>query len=130
MEAFSLSSSISIASSSVVKVSNYKHGRLSSQNKSSMVCCQSGNNAIKFSGISSVLTETSPLISPDHGPALMEAESLVLSSNGKDLASPGGQSTSVAEMLDEGIGIVKFLRGKTFLITGATGFLGKGVVFF
>lgn len=28
--------------------------------------------------------------------------------------------------LGEGIGIVRFLRGKQFLITGATGFLGKG----
>ncbi|GFP79850.1 fatty acyl-coa reductase 2 [Phtheirospermum japonicum] len=31
-------------------------------------------------------------------------------------------------MHDEGIGIVKFLRGKTFLITGATGFLGKVLI--
>ncbi|KAI3446393.1 hypothetical protein Pfo_003058 [Paulownia fortunei] len=128
MEAFSLSSSISIAPSGVVKVSNYKHGRLFSKNKKSMICCQSGNHAIKSSGISSVLTETSALISPDHGPALMEAGSLVLSPNGKDLKSPGGQSTSVVEIHDEGIGIVKFLRGKTFLITGATGFLGKVLI--
>lgn len=27
---------------------------------------------------------------------------------------------------DEGIGIVKFIKGKNFFITGATGFLGKG----
>ncbi|KAG6397238.1 hypothetical protein SASPL_143404 [Salvia splendens] len=42
----------------------------------------------------------------------METGSLVLSNNAKD----------------EGIGIVKFLRGKTFLITGATGFLGKVLI--
>ncbi|KAH6785013.1 hypothetical protein C2S51_037468 [Perilla frutescens var. frutescens] len=111
MEAFSLSSSISIASSSVVRASKFKHGRVSSRNRSSMVCCQSGSHAIKSTGISSVLT------SQDHGSPLMEAGSLVLSPNGKDL-----------EMHDEGIGIVKFLRGKTFLITGATGFLGKVLI--
>lgn len=83
-----------------------------------MISCQSGNHAIKSTGISSVLTETSALISQDNGSSLIEAGSLVLSPNGKDL-----------EMHDEGIGIVKFLRGKTFLITGATGFLGKGIVF-
>lgn len=83
-----------------------------------MISCQSGNHAIKSTGISSVLTETSALISQDNGSALIEAGSLVLSPNGKEL-----------EMHDEGIGIVKFLRGKTFLITGATGFLGKGTVF-
>ncbi|KAL2228298.1 fatty acyl-CoA reductase 2 [Sesamum indicum] len=118
MEAFSLSSSISIASGRVTKVYNYKHGRLFSGNKKSMVYCQSGNHAIKSSGISSVLTETSALISADHGPALMEG-SLVLSPNGKDLD---------VEMHDEGLGIVKYLRGKTFLLTGATGFLGKVLV--
>lgn len=80
-----------------------------------MICCQSSNHAIKSSAISSVFTEKSALISTDHAPGLIEAGSLVLSSNGKDL-----------EIHEEGIGIVKFLRGKTFLITGATGFLGKG----
>ncbi|KAL0428643.1 UNVERIFIED_CONTAM: Fatty acyl-CoA reductase 2 [Sesamum latifolium] len=45
--------------------------------------------------------------------------SLVLSPNGKDLD---------VEMHDQGLGIVKYLRGKTFLLTGATGFLGKVLV--
>ncbi|KAK6117507.1 hypothetical protein DH2020_048727 [Rehmannia glutinosa] len=110
MEAFSLSSSISnIASKNVVKVASYNLFSSKSK-KSMMISCQSGNHAIKSSGISSVLTEKSPLI--------MESGSLVLSPNGKDLVS----------MHDEGIGIVKFLRGKTFLITGATGFLGKVLI--
>lgn len=122
MEAFSLSSSISIASrSSVVKVSSGR--RFFPKSRKSTVCCQSGNHAIKSTGISSVLTETSALVSTD---SLIEAGSLVLSSNG---VATGEKSTSVVEMHDEGIGIVKFLRGKTFLITGATGFLGKGSVF-
>ncbi|KAG6413600.1 hypothetical protein SASPL_126314 [Salvia splendens] len=109
MEAVSLNSSISYG----VKASNFNHRRLLTRRRRSMVCCQTGSHAIKSTGISSVLTETSSaLISQDHGPALMETGSLVLSPNGKD----------------EGIGIVKFLRGKTFLITGATGFLGKVLI--
>ncbi|PIN07802.1 Acyl-CoA reductase [Handroanthus impetiginosus] len=118
MEAFSLSSSISIASRTVAKGSCFKNVKLFPKSKRSTVYCQSGNHAIKSTGISSVLTETSPLISQDHGPALMESGSLVLSPNGKDYV----------EMHDEGIGIAKFLRGKAFLITGATGFLGKVLI--
>ena len=29
----------------------------------------------------------------------------------------------------DGIGIVSYLQGKNYLITGATGFLGKGIYF-
>lgn len=109
MEAFSLIPSISLA---VKAPTTFDRVRLSARAKRSMVCCQTGSHAIKSTGISSVLTETSSLVG-DHGPAVMENGSLVLAPNGKE----------------EGIGIVKFLRGKTFLITGATGFLGKGIVF-
>ncbi|KAL7092754.1 hypothetical protein ACP275_11G001800 [Erythranthe tilingii] len=119
MEAISLSSSSisAIASSGAVKV---KQSLSFSKNKMSVISCQSGSNnnhhAIKSSGgISSVLTESSPspLVS---SPALMGPASLVL--------SPGQ-----VEMHDEGsIGIVKFLKGKTFLITGGTGFLGKVLI--
>ncbi|KAK4392389.1 Fatty acyl-CoA reductase 2 [Sesamum angolense] len=63
-----------------------------------MVYCQSGNHAIKSSGISSVLTETSALISADHGPALMEG-SLVLSPNGKDLDVEMHDEVLVEKML-------------------------------
>ncbi|EYU20678.1 hypothetical protein ABFS82_11G002000 [Erythranthe guttata] len=113
MEAISLSSS---SISAIVKV---KQSLSFSKNKMSVISCQSGTNnnhhAIKSSGISSVLTESSPspLVS---SPALMGPASLVL--------SPGQ-----VEMHDEGsIGIVKFLKGKTFLITGGTGFLGKVLI--
>lgn len=91
-----------------------------------MVYCQgSGGNVVKSSGFSSVLTESA---------ALRDAGSLVLSPNGKsqaeiavkDLVPYGEPSTSLVEVHD-GIGIVKFLRGKGFLITGATGFLAKGI---
>ncbi|KZV37911.1 fatty acyl-CoA reductase 2-like [Dorcoceras hygrometricum] len=115
MEALSLSPSIPIALNSAVKVSNYSKN----QNNKSVVYCQGGNNhARKFSGISSVFTETSSLISSDHAATTFrEAGSLVLSPDGKDV-----------EMNDDGIGIVKFLQGKSFLITGATGFLGKIII--
>lgn len=49
----------------------------------------------------------------------------------KDLA--GTTTTLVGEEEEEdndgGIGIVNFLRGKAFFITGATGFLAKGNIF-
>ncbi|XP_075474241.1 fatty acyl-CoA reductase 2, chloroplastic [Primulina tabacum] len=116
MEALSLSSSIPVVLNGAVNVSDYSKNK---NNKSVVVFCQSGNNhARKFSGISSVFTETSSLISSDHGATtFMEASSLVLSPEGKDV-----------EMHDDGIGIVKFLQGKSFLITGATGFLGKIII--
>ncbi|XP_073150681.1 fatty acyl-CoA reductase 2, chloroplastic-like [Henckelia pumila] len=121
MEALSLSASIPIALNSAVKVSSY--GKINKYNKSMVVYCQSGNNhARKFTGISSVFTETSSLISSDRGATtFMEAGSLVLTPEGKDV-----------EIHDDGIGIgigiVKFLQGKSFLITGATGFLGKIII--
>nr|ACA28679.1 male sterility-related protein [Linum usitatissimum]ACA28680.1 male sterility-related protein [Linum usitatissimum] len=61
------------------------------------------------------------------------ASSLVLSPNGKgqpeiavkDLIPPYGEPTSSSQ---DGIGIVRFLRGKGFFITGATGFLAKVLI--
>jgi fatty acyl-CoA reductase len=103
-----------------------KCDRCSLRRKRSVVYCQgSGGNVVKSSGFSSVLTESA---------ALRDAGSLVLSPNGKsqaeiavkDLVPYGEPSTSLVEVHD-GIGIVKFLRGKGFLITGATGFLAKGI---
>lgn len=100
-----------------------------------MVYCQGGGNVVKSSGFSSALTEREALLSrTDHTSALRDAGSLVLSPNEKsqaeiavkDLAPYGEPSSSLVEV-DDGIGIVKFLRGKGFLVTGATGFLAKGV---
>lgn len=80
------------------------------------VYCQTSGT--KSGNVSSVVTERSSVISSE------TLGSLVLSPNAeikvKDLV-PYGQSRH-----DDGIGITKFLRGKAFLITGATGFLGKG----
>lgn len=83
---------------------------------------------------------SSSLVSAEHGATttLMDAGSLVLSQNGKsqadivvkDLVPYGGPtSTTLIGLEDDGIGIVKFLRGKKFFITGATGFLAKGNLF-
>jgi len=94
-----------------------------------------GGNVIKSSNLSSVLTERSSLVGSDHAATtLMDAGSLVLSQNSKnqadivvkDIVPYGGPTTTTLIGLDDGIGIVKFLRGKKFFVTGATGFLAKG----
>ena len=89
---------------------------------------------VKSSGFSSALTETEALLRTDHSAALRDAGSLVLSPNGKNQAEiavkdlmPYGEPSSSLVEVDDGIGIVKFLRGKGFLVTGATGFLAKGL---
>ncbi|QCE05335.1 fatty acyl-CoA reductase 2 [Vigna unguiculata] len=105
----------------------------SSRRKTNVVYCQGGGNVIKSSGFSSVLTERSSLVGTDNNAAatLMEAGNLVLSQNVKNQAEivvkdlmPYGAPTTLIG-LEDGIGIVKFLRGKKFFITGATGFLAK-----
>ncbi|KAK4373040.1 hypothetical protein RND71_008424 [Anisodus tanguticus] len=123
MEAMSTLSFSSVISKTVMKLS--KNCRWSPPMKvDNMVYCQSsGTNAIKSGNLSSVITERSS----EHSTAL---GSLVLTPNGssndeikvKDLV-PYGQYRH-----DDGIGITKFLRGKAFLITGATGFLGKVLI--
>ncbi|KAJ1423306.1 hypothetical protein SESBI_12517 [Sesbania bispinosa] len=105
--------------------------------KTNVVFCQGGGNVIKSSGgLSSVLTERSSLVNTDHAATLMDAGSLVLSQNGKsqaeigvkDLVPYGGPTSTTLIGLEDGIGIVKFLRGKKFFITGATGFLAKVLI--
>ncbi|XP_048235859.1 fatty acyl-CoA reductase 2, chloroplastic-like [Ricinus communis] len=122
---------------------------------SSVVYCQGGGGgggggggkAIRSSGFSSVLTERSSSSSSSsslvgdqgHSSSVMDtARSLVVSSpNGKgqpEIAmkdfepyNDGLTSSSLIDMRD-GIGIVKFLRGRGFFITGATGFLAKVLI--
>lgn len=132
--------SSSIAPKGLAKESNKGVDRVNilKRKKLSVVHCQGSEYTIKSSGVSSVLMEGSALVSKDHGAALMDAGSLVFSPNGKtqggeigakELAPYGGPTatTSLMDMQDDGIGIVKFLRGKDFFITGATGFLAKGI---
>uniref|UniRef100_A0A2K2A4W9 Fatty acyl-CoA reductase n=1 Tax=Populus trichocarpa TaxID=3694 RepID=A0A2K2A4W9_POPTR len=82
----------------------------------------------------SILTERSAVGSgQDHNAAVRDSGSLVLSPNGKgqpeiavtDLVPCGGPTSSSLVETQDGIGIVKFLRGKCFFISGATGFLAK-----
>lgn len=87
--------------------------------------CQSGGNAV-----------TSPSVEIK-GAALMDGKSMVLSPNGKknqgevnavkELVPYTAPPTSLMER-DDGIGIVKFLKGKVLFITGATGFLAKVLI--
>ncbi|MCL7042772.1 hypothetical protein MKW94_018149 [Papaver nudicaule] len=114
--------------------------------KSMVVFCQSSNGNVKTSnGLPSILTERSPALSSvpttvaaavDHGTATIDAGSLVLSSqntaNQEDVALkdlvPYKRINNTFMEFPEGIGIVRFLRGKKLLITGATGFLGKVLI--
>jgi fatty acyl-CoA reductase len=110
----------SVAPIKPLRVSD-KRDCCSLRRKKSVVYCQGGGNVVKSSGFSSALTEREALLSrTDHTSALRDAGSLVLSPNEKSQAE-------IAVQVDDGIGIVKFLRGKGFLVTGATGFLAKGV---
>lgn len=102
------------------------------------VYCQSGGGkAIRSSGFPSVLTERSAVVSDqEHIASVRDAGSLVLSPNErgqpeiavKDLVPYGGPTSSSLLEMQDGIGIVKYLRGKGFFISGATGFLAKGIV--
>jgi fatty acyl-CoA reductase len=124
----------SVAPIKPLRVSD-KRDCCSLRRKKSVVYCQGGGNVVKSSGFSSALTEREALLSrTDHTSALRDAGSLVLSPNEKSQAeiavkdlAPYGEPSSSLVQVDDGIGIVKFLRGKGFLVTGATGFLAKGV---
>ncbi|XP_048321564.2 fatty acyl-CoA reductase 2, chloroplastic isoform X2 [Ziziphus jujuba] len=94
------------------------------KNKNTFFCHGGGNDLIKTNGISYVLTKRSPsdsLARRDHSNASEIAE------NYKMVPCARKSSTSLLE-INDGIGIVKFLRGKRFFITGATGFLAKVLI--
>lgn len=95
----------------------------SSNNNNNNKDIQSRKNS---SWVSSLSKGRSTLISTENSAAVMEAEIAV-----KDLVPYNGgvgTTTITAPLIElqEGIGIVKFLRGKRLFITGATGFLAKG----
>ncbi|XP_012090891.1 fatty acyl-CoA reductase 2, chloroplastic [Jatropha curcas] len=105
----------------------------------SIVYCQGGGGGggkaiIRSSGISSVLTERSLSSTTLVGDQDHTASSLVLSPNGnnsntiKDFEPFSGTTSSSLMEVQDGIGIVKFLGGKGFFITGATGFLAKVLI--
>ncbi|KAK8486611.1 hypothetical protein V6N13_009394 [Hibiscus sabdariffa] len=117
------------------KFNSRKH---TTNNSCNLVHCQGGTGkAMNTAGVSSALRQRSKTVNgADRSAALMDAGSLIVSPNPtgntqadiavKDLV-PFGGSTSLVE-LQEGIGIVKFLRGKEFFITGSTGFLAKVLI--
>ncbi|KAF5474008.1 hypothetical protein F2P56_005950 [Juglans regia] len=130
MGALFLNSS-SVAPTKLPRVSNMRDRCFLRMNKN-VVYCQGGGNVVKSTGFSSVMTGRQALVSTDQSAVLRDAGSLVLSPNGKSQAEiavkdlvPFGETSTPSVEVHDGIGIVKFLRGKTFLITGATGFLAK-----
>ncbi|XP_022744361.1 fatty acyl-CoA reductase 2-like [Durio zibethinus] len=126
--------SFSVAPNKVASVSNKCN---SWRKKNIFVHCQGGGNAWKTNGVSSVLKERLKIVNADSSAAIMDAGSLIVSPNPngnkqadiavKDLVPYGGSTISLVG-LQEGIGIVKFLRGKQFFITGSTGFLAKVLI--
>ncbi|KAK3227145.1 hypothetical protein Dsin_007007 [Dipteronia sinensis] len=103
----------------------------STSSSTSVVYCQGGGNKKR-----SIVVEKD-----QKSAALMDAGNLVLSpQNGKsqidqinvvkDMVPFGGATTttSLVDDVQHGIGIVNFLRGKSFFITGATGFLSKVLI--
>lgn len=122
--------SLSVAPNKFVKAFENNCDLCLLRRKRSIMHCQGGGKTTRSSGVSSALKERSTVTDTAAG-------SLVLSPNGKghaeivvqDLVPFGGQATSLVELQD-GIGIVKFLKAKNFFVTGATGFLAKGIIFF
>ncbi|TQD85719.1 hypothetical protein C1H46_028771 [Malus baccata] len=116
-----------VAPDKILSVCDHKRNWCLLRRKKSVVLCQgsSSGNVVKTGGFSSA--------------AVMDAGSLVLTPNDqkspkesniavKDLVPFGGSSSSSLVEMHDGIGIVKFLRGKGFFITGATGFLAKVLI--
>ncbi|KAL9428312.1 hypothetical protein AB3S75_030325 [Citrus x aurantiifolia] len=120
--------SLSVAPNKFVKAFENNCDLCLLRRKRSIMHCQGGGKTTRSSGVSTALKERSTVTDTAAG-------SLVLSPNGKghaeivvqDLVPFGGQATSLVELQD-GIGIVKFLKAKNFFITGATGFLAKVLI--
>ncbi|KAK9128285.1 hypothetical protein Syun_017082 [Stephania yunnanensis] len=109
----------------------------------SIICCQGiGSVTTSASGLSPILSDrgsSAPTTTNalDRGTTLMDVESPGLSQNGKaqedkviaeDLISYDGLTSANVMEATGGIGIVRFLKGKCFLITGATGFVAKVLI--
>ncbi|XP_076910498.1 fatty acyl-CoA reductase 2, chloroplastic-like [Bidens hawaiensis] len=131
MGTMSLGSSIAIRQKKLASLAgcDNNHTWLSRRNfKCLMNCHNEGNVGRNINGVSSILTKRSALVNVDPGTALLDTENLVLTPNGKDLASYNDASNGNSVMgmnVDDGIGIINVLKGKGFFVTGATGFLGK-----
>ncbi|KAL2895669.1 Fatty acyl-CoA reductase 2 [Bienertia sinuspersici] len=111
---------------------SHKHQRfLAKTKKKSIVHCQSGSHVTKSDTFVPILSERSTSKNPVQGAAIMDTSSnLVLSPNGKNTADFVVKDLPPYNVVQvqEGVGIVKFLRGKAFFVTGATGFLAKVLI--
>lgn len=83
--------------------------------------------------VSSLLTDRGQVLIREQRSPAVDAETLVLSPNGNGRAIESNGVKTLMPYKDaamvgmkEGLGIVSFLQGKKFLITGSTGFLAKG----
>ncbi|CAN1133825.1 Fatty acyl-CoA reductase 2, chloroplastic [Linum perenne] len=152
MGAFSLYSppppSLFVRTNKAVKISacGYRWSRRGESCTSTVVFCQDGGKGINpgvGGGSSSVFGgRTSALVTPttdekeQNYADVMDASSLVLGPNGngqpeialKDLVPYTAPTSSNLMDTHDGIGIVRFLRGKRFFITGSTGFLAKVLI--
>ncbi|KAA8516954.1 hypothetical protein F0562_017228 [Nyssa sinensis] len=131
METLLLKHSFSVAPKNFLRLSNGCDDSML-QRKKSVVHCLGRSNVTESSGLSSVPFKRSTMVNVDHGVTVIDVASLDFP-NGesqaaeiavKDMVPCSGPPTSPVDMHD-GIGIIRFLRGKKFLITGATGFLAK-----
>ena len=91
------------------------------------------SNAERPIRVSSLLKDRGQVLIREQSSPAMDAETLVLSpnGNGRTIEINGVKTLmpfSGASMvgMKEGLGIISFLQGKKFLITGSTGFLAKG----
>ncbi|XP_071724847.1 fatty acyl-CoA reductase 2, chloroplastic [Rutidosis leptorrhynchoides] len=122
-----------------LRVVSYKREVTRRFNVNFVHCQSSGGNDIVRSGCgsnNSGMSSTTAVVSATDQAA---AGSLVLSSSSqmeiavKDLVPYGGGSTSTTTpsfvgLHEDGIGIVKYLKGKCFFLTGGTGFLAKVLI--
>ncbi|MED6220822.1 hypothetical protein PIB30_048536 [Stylosanthes scabra] len=123
MGIFSLSSSSTLPHK-ITRV-HQNNNLLSLTRRTNIVHCQGGGNVTNSSGLSSILQQERPkFVNTEHtATTIMDPGSLVLSQNAKNQGE-----IVVKDLVSYGIGIVKFLRGKKFFITGATGFLAKVLI--
>ncbi|KAK6289579.1 hypothetical protein POUND7_001120 [Theobroma cacao] len=108
--------SFSVSPSKLATVSNNCN---SWRKKNIFVHCQGSGNAVKTSGVSSVLRERSKMVNADRGATVMDAGSLVMSPNGNSQAD-----IALKDLVPYGVLIEKILRtvpdvGKIFLLIKA-----------
>ncbi|KAL5976734.1 hypothetical protein ACLOJK_021067 [Asimina triloba] len=100
---------------------------LGSKKKQNLVWCRNNSGNMEASFVSKTMETGVMVADPNNG--LMNDGSLLLSPNALEELVPdySGMATTLPDFR-QGLGIVRFLRGKGFFITGATGFLAKVLV--